>query len=87
MDRTAASYQSKEGLEAQEKPRCRSCGGETVQVLVAYGFNKPQLEWECMMCGKSFKVDGRINYKDKKKKQRYNTYKPSRPRKPQPRRK
>jgi hypothetical protein len=77
MSKTATSCPvSQEGWEPQDKPRCRSCGGETTQVLASYGTNKPQLEWECMLCGKSFKADGKTDYKDYKKKQKYTVYKP-----------
>jgi ribosomal protein L37AE/L43A len=76
MDKVATSYPNTEGWEPQDKPRCKACGGETVQVLAQYGIAKPQLEWECMLCSKSFKVDGKVNHQDKKKYKKRYTHKP-----------
>ncbi len=71
MGKTASSCLLEEGWEPPKKPRCRSCGGETVKVLAKYGTNKPRLEWECMLCGKSFRADGNVSYERKGKKKRY----------------
>lgn len=77
--RTEWSFQDIGGKDASKKPRCRACGGETVNVLVRYGASKPQYEWECMICGKAFKPfagseDKRKYRKNPKRKFRKESY-------------
>jgi uncharacterized protein with PIN domain len=76
MNRSSHSYQLPEGQESERKPRCRACGGETTQVLVSYGTRgardekakrRLQYEWECMSCGKSFKVGNNPHHRSKKR--------------------
>jgi len=67
MDKIVRGRPDTEGWEPQNRPRCKACGGETAQVLAQYGTAKPQLEWECILCSKSFKADDKISYQDEKK--------------------